>query len=69
MAYGCMNRPAFRAVQPVQDGYYADGTTRTPRMADVRFVMSPTCQYTLSELGQADTGCAGCKHRSEGASQ
>ena len=30
-------------------------------------VSAPTCQYTLSSLGQADTRCVGCKERVNGA--
>lgn len=48
-----------------QDGWYLDGTTRVPRLAAVPFRMSPECQYTQSELGQADPKCAGCRHRTD----
>lgn len=61
--YGCRNRPEYRAVVVVQDGWYLDGTTRVPRMAAVPFRQSPDCQYTHSELGRADAGCIGCKWR------
>ena len=40
-----------------------DGYTRTPRMVPMPFRMEPTCQYTHSDLGQADTRCAGCTWR------
>lgn len=63
MTYGCHNRPPFRSVLPVQDGYFLDGVTRVPRMIAVPFRMSKDCQYTHTSLGQADQGCAGCKHR------
>ena len=66
MSYGCYNRPAYREVLPVQDGYYLDGVTRTPRLTAVRHVLSKTCQYTHSALGQADSGCQGCQHRKQG---
>ena len=60
---GCHNRPTFRAVMPVQDGHYLDGTTRTPRMVASVFRMAPDCQYTLSALGRVDSGCTDCKWR------
>ena len=60
---GCHNRPEYRAVQPMQDGWYLDGTTRTPRLVAVPFRMAPDCQYTLSDLGRVDTGCVACKWR------
>ncbi len=61
--YGCHNRPAYRTVMPAQNGWWLDGTTRTPRLVPVPFRMAPACQYTHTELGQADERCAGCKHR------
>lgn len=61
--YGCFNRPPFRTVMPVQDGWYLDGVTRTPRLVAMRHRMQPDCQYTHTELGQADAGCTDCKHR------
>lgn len=60
---GCHNRPEYRAVQPMQDGWYLDGTTRTPRMVAVLHRMAKDCQYTLSDLGRVDSGCVGCKWR------
>lgn len=63
MSYGCHNRPPFRAVLPVQDGWFLDGVTRVPRMVPAPFRMATDCQYTKTALGQADKGCVGCKHR------
>ena len=60
---GCVNHPEFRAVLPMQDGWYLDGTTRTPRMVAVPFRMQRPCQYTLSDLGRVDPDCTGCKWR------
>lgn len=60
---GCHNRPPFKTITPVQDGWYMDGVSRTPRMVAVPFRMAATCQYTKTTLGQADKGCDGCKHR------
>lgn len=60
---GCHNRRPYRAILPLQDGWFMDGVTRTPRMVSVPFRMSPECNYTLSALGQADPRCAGCRWR------
>lgn len=62
-ANGCHNRPAFRAVLPVQDGWFLDSDTRTPRMVPWVIRAEPDCQYTLSPLGAADPGCVACKWR------
>lgn len=63
MSNGCLNRPPFRSVLPVQDGFYQDAHTRTPRMVPWLLRAATACQYTLSALGQIDTGCTGCKWR------
>ena len=34
-----------------------------PGRAPIPFRMEPDCQYTKSDLGQADKGCDGCKHK------
>lgn len=60
---GCFNRPPYLATLPAQDGFYMDGYTRTPRMVAMPFRMEKSCQYTLSDLGKADKGCAGCTWR------
>lgn len=61
--YGCHNRAEFRAVQPMQAGWYLDGRTRTPLITAVPFRMNPACQYTHTDLGQADPRCQGCRWR------
>lgn len=48
---------------PMQAGYYVDGYTRTPRLVPVPFRMNPACQYTHTQLGQADARCSECRHR------
>ena len=63
MSYGCHNRAPFKASIPVQDGWYLDGYTRTPRMVAQPFRMEPQCQYTHTELGRADQRCSECKWR------
>lgn len=63
--YGCHNRAEFRAVLPVQDGWWLDGKTRVPKMHGVPFRMARECHYTHTDLGQADARCTGCKWRAE----
>jgi len=46
----------------VQDGWYQDGTTRTPRMIAIPDPMSKDCRYSQDH---DDPGCAGCKHKQE----
>jgi hypothetical protein len=67
MTYGCHNRKPFKTMMPAQNGWYMDGVTRTPKMTPVKFRMAAECQYTLSDLGQKDDRCTGCKHRKEPA--
>lgn len=61
--YACHNRPPYRSSNPMQAGWFMDGVSRTPRMVAVPFRMSPLCNYTHTELGQADERCTGCRHR------
>ena len=60
---GCHNRRPFRASQVVQDGWFIDGVTRIAKVIQIPFRMSPLCNYTYTELGQADTKCYGCRWR------
>jgi hypothetical protein len=64
---GCHNRPPFKTITPVQDGWFMDGVSRSPRMVAVHFRMATACQYTHTTLGQADQKCTGCKHKQERA--
>ena len=67
--YGCHNREPLKATSVVPAGW----TTMTYPHTEVRVVerihdpMTKDCQYTHSELGQADAKCDGCKHRAEPA--
>ena len=61
--YGCHNRRDYRPRYFVQDGWWHDGWAKTAKLAQVGFVMAESCQYTHSNLGQADERCQGCKHR------
>lgn len=58
MSYGCKNRAPFVEGTEVQDGFYASGPRRK---VIVPFRMATDCQYSETELGQADKRCAGCK--------
>lgn len=49
MSYGCHNRRPFV------------GTVKTSHGQKHPFTMSPLCEYSLTDLGKADAGCAGCK--------
>ena len=70
----CHNRRPFVPTVEVQDGWIRtsmrlDVVSRVGRVVEVPCRMTPDCQYTHTDLGQADKGCAGCKHRVEGASE
>lgn len=65
MSYGCYNRPAFKRSYFAQDGWWIDGVQQIPKLTTVPFRMAEDCRYTLSDLGQADPRCQGCKHRRE----
>ena len=65
---GCHNRRPFQQWVDVQAGWLnqelsLDYKTRVPNMDAVPFRMATDCQYTLTELGQQDKGCEGCKWR------
>jgi hypothetical protein len=57
---GCHNRAPYKETVEVQDGWTSD---QTRRMVTIPFPMTTDCQYTLSELGQKDEKCVGCKWR------
>ena len=63
MSYGCHNRREYKPKVIVQDGWWMDGPSRTAKMVSTPFRMSGDCQYTKTDLGQADAGCHGCRHR------
>ena len=62
---GCHNRPPFKTSMKVADGHWDDGVQRIPKLTSIPFRMKKPCQYTLSELGQKDAKCTGCKHRKD----
>lgn len=53
---GCHNRPPFLKSTELRD-HHGRVVSSWPA------VMNSACQYTHSELGQADQRCTGCKHR------
>lgn len=59
---GCHNREPYKKSVDVQDGWT---NVQTRRMITIPFPMTTDCQYTLSELGQRDEKCIGCKWRKE----
>lgn len=67
---GCHNRAPLSERAEVQDGWIPamDGESRLPKMIEVPDPMTKDCQYTHTDLGQADAGCSGCTHRKENAS-
>jgi hypothetical protein len=69
MSHGCFNRAAYATHTKVQDGWYdtrgeIGKLTRSPDLRHVPFRMATDCQYTHTDLGQADKRCDGCKHQS-----
>jgi hypothetical protein len=66
MTYGCFNRAPYPATRMVSDLHVMqDGLTEICKKTAIPFVMSRECNYTLSELGQADKRCAGCNWRTQ----
>lgn len=61
--YACHNHPPYKSSMPMQDGWYQDGYTRTPKMRAVPHSMAKDCRYTHTDLGKADQRCDGCIHR------
>ena len=55
---GCHNRAPFKASTELRD-HHGRLVTSWP------FRMASDCQYTLSDLGQADKACHGCRWRRE----
>lgn len=46
---------------PVWDS--KEGKYAPPELVSIPHRMAKDCQYTLTELGQADKGCDGCIHK------
>lgn len=62
---GCHNRAPFVDLvlrqSPVWDS--KEGKYAPPELVSIPHRMAKDCQYTLTELGQADKGCDGCIHK------
>lgn len=66
--YGCHNRPPLKDSAVVQSGWLRLGHhAEARRTVAVPDEMSKECQYTHTDLGQADPKCSGCKHRAKEA--
>lgn len=68
--YQCHNRPPFAISIQVQDGWEiqplgVSGFTRIPVMVEMLVRATTNCNYTTTDLGQADARCHGCIHRSQ----
>lgn len=61
--HGCYNRADFAPSLRMQDGWLDE---QRRKMVLVPFRMTPDCQYTHTELGQADRRCSDCKHQYKG---
>ena len=64
--YGCHNREPLAESLLVQDGWI--WKYREPKLKTIKVEMTKDCQYTLSDLGQRDAKCDGCKWRASPAS-
>lgn len=58
--YGCHNREPFE-VDQVAHGL--DSATGDVIRSAIPFRMAQECQYTKTDLGKADSRCAGCSWR------
>lgn len=56
--HGCSNRAPYKRVTELRDHHGR-------LVASFPFRMAMDCQYTLSDLGQADHRCHGCRWRVE----
>lgn len=56
--HGCSNRPPYKRTTELRD-HHGRLVSAFP------FRMAMDCQYTLSDLGQKDARCHGCRWRSE----
>ena len=63
MKYGCHNREAYRQGFFVQDGWIQEGQVKKAKVKFSPFRMEQSCQYTKTDLGQADQKCSDCIHK------
>lgn len=68
--YGCHNRAPLKTEAVVRAGSVPVG--RNVMAMSVKTIPDPMtkhCNYTHTELGQADAKCEGCMHRAEQLSE
>ena len=56
------NRGPFKPAMVVQDGWFNDGYTRTPKLVSVPFRMKEPCQFQIDDK-YALPDCVGCSHK------
>jgi hypothetical protein len=59
---GCFDRP------PYSDHYLPTGAPDIPQYR-IPHRLTRDCQYRFTDLGKADPGCNGCKHREKNESK
>ena len=64
MTCALKNRGEFKAFMVVQDGWYMDGVTRTPRMVASPFRMAKPCQFQLDDKYNLPD-CVGCSWKTQ----
>jgi hypothetical protein len=72
MTYGCKNRPPFPSLVATPSTYTisVSGHILDAKAQELRqFPFARDCQYTKTDLGQADKGCTDCTWRIEYARQ
>lgn len=62
MTCALKNRGPFKKEMVIQDGWYMDGYTRTPRMVSSPFRMAQDCQFQKDDKYNLPD-CVGCKHK------
>ena len=58
---GCFDRAPYVQSFPATDSIRVKGLAVTLGRVQVPFRMAENCQYAISDLGQVDRGCDGCK--------
>lgn len=56
--YGCFDRSPFKP-------YHLPTGAPDEPLRRIPHVMTQDCQYRHTELGKADPGCNGCKHKGQ----
>ena len=61
--YGCHNHAPFVDMVHIKTQVVVESGQTMEVRRSYPFVATRDCQYTKTELGQVDKGCAGCKHK------